>query len=80
MVVRKHRLHRTDTKLYCARKFHAQGHTAVIIGTEMIVFGGIVNGERVNEVRKSTGLTSDTRLCVDQAHTFDYRSTGALAL
>lgn len=28
-----------------------QGHTAVTIGTEMVVFGGIVNGERVNEVK-----------------------------
>lgn len=27
-----------------------QGHTAVTIGTDMIVFGGVVNGERVNEV------------------------------
>lgn len=28
-----------------------QGHTAVFVGASMIVFGGIVNGERVSEVR-----------------------------
>lgn len=33
-----------------------QGHTAVTVGTTMIVFGGIVNGERVAEV--STSETS----------------------
>ncbi|CAM9510657.1 unnamed protein product [Ectocarpus sp. 13 AM-2016] len=26
------------------------GHTAVTVGTDMIVFGGVVNGERVNEL------------------------------
>lgn len=28
----------------------------------MIVFGGIVNGERVNEVRRSTGLITQLHL------------------
>lgn len=27
-----------------------QGHTAVTVGTDMIIFGGIVNGQRVDEV------------------------------
>lgn len=34
-------------------RYLTQGHTAVAVGTDMIIFGGVVNGERVNEVSVS---------------------------
>lgn len=39
---------RVRFRLHCCVPI--QGHTAVVIGTEVMVFGGIVNGERGNEV------------------------------
>lgn len=41
-----------------------QGHTAVTVGTDMIVFGGIVNGQRVDEVINNLLLTVPVTGCL----------------
>lgn len=47
-----------------------QGHTAVTVGTDVIIFGGIVNGQRMDEV--SVIHTRSLQSVTDLPHSHGY--------